>query len=141
MKLTKQQQNGILFVLYVYRAGQCKVKDAAEQLNLPYPFLEQIARKLRLAGIVTSVRGPGGGFKLAKDPSIHEVIKALGKLEVTNPYRAAKCSEKRALGYFMTGLAEATSGLLARKISFIDSSHAVSEATVLDTLSTEELVN
>lgn len=40
--------------------------NLAETQEIPLPYLEQIFAKLRKAGLVESVRGPGGGYKLAK---------------------------------------------------------------------------
>jgi Rrf2 family iron-sulfur cluster assembly transcriptional regulator len=41
------------------------ISTLAEDENISSVFLEQIFFKLRKAGIVSSVRGPGGGFRLA----------------------------------------------------------------------------
>ncbi len=52
----------------------------ADRQSIPLPFLEQIFSKLRRAGLVLSVRGPQGGYKLAKDPasiSLHDIITIL----------------------------------------------------------------
>ena len=38
----------------------------AERQEIPLQYLEQIFAKLKRANIVTSSRGPGGGYKLAK---------------------------------------------------------------------------
>ena len=49
----------------------------AERQEMPLAYLEQIFAKLKRAGIVTSVRGPGGGYRLAKPAgrtSIAEII-------------------------------------------------------------------
>jgi len=46
--------------------GPVKVADLAVPLNTTVPYLEQIMRKLRLYGLVKSVRGPGGGYVLAE---------------------------------------------------------------------------
>lgn len=45
-------------------------------------FLEQIFFRLRKAGIVASVRGPGGGFYFAKTPdkiTLKDILKASGE--------------------------------------------------------------
>ncbi|TQS72992.1 Rrf2 family transcriptional regulator [Rhodobacteraceae bacterium] len=50
----------------------------AEDISLPY--LEQIFVRLRRAGLVTSVRGPGGGYKLARPPAeirVSEIFEAV----------------------------------------------------------------
>ncbi len=47
---------------------------------IPASFLEVILRQLRLAGLVTSVRGVDGGYRLARDPAeicVADVIRAL----------------------------------------------------------------
>jgi Rrf2 family iron-sulfur cluster assembly transcriptional regulator len=42
------------------------IQNLSEQENISSVFLEQIFFKLRKAGIVSSVRGPGGGFSFAQ---------------------------------------------------------------------------
>ena len=44
------------------------VRDIAERTALPQPYLEQILLALKGAGIVTSKRGVGGGYVLARGP-------------------------------------------------------------------------
>lgn len=41
----------------------------AESQSLPLSYLEQLFMKLRRAGLVTAVRGPGGGYRLARLPA------------------------------------------------------------------------
>jgi|APSaa5957512535_1039671.scaffolds.fasta_scaffold214861_2 Rrf2 family transcriptional regulator, iron-sulfur cluster assembly transcription factor len=41
-----------------------KLSEIAQAQNLPLPYLEKIFIKLRTHNIVTSIKGPGGGFKL-----------------------------------------------------------------------------
>ena len=55
--------------------------SARQDISLPY--LEQLFVKLRRAGLVESVRGPGGGYKLAKPPSEIRVIDILGAVDET----------------------------------------------------------
>ncbi len=40
----------------------------ADKQEIPLAYLEQIFAKLKRAGLVESLRGPGGGYKLAKAP-------------------------------------------------------------------------
>ncbi len=63
---------------------------ASQQLSLSY--LEQLFAKLRRSGLVASARGPGGGYRLARDSdriSIAAIIAA-----VDEPIRATRCDEK-----------------------------------------------
>ena len=51
----------------------------ADRQEIPLAYLEQIFAKLKKAGMVSSVRGPGGGYKLAKPASevrIAEIVLA-----------------------------------------------------------------
>lgn len=45
------------------------LKDVSERQNISVKYLEQIVSVLGKAGMLKSVRGPQGGYKLAKDPS------------------------------------------------------------------------
>lgn len=52
----------------------------AERQNLSVAYLEQIFCKLRRAGLVTSARGPGGGYRLGDLPeniSVGQIIEAV----------------------------------------------------------------
>ena len=55
-------------------------KDMAENLKLPLPFLAKILQNLARAEILESVRGPKGGFRLARPAhkvSVGEVLIAM----------------------------------------------------------------
>ncbi|MDJ1407267.1 MAG: aminotransferase class V-fold PLP-dependent enzyme [Candidatus Midichloria sp.] len=57
-----------------------KLADIALSQEIELLFLEQIFAKLKRAGLVKAVRGPGGGYRLAKKPntiSISEIIRAV----------------------------------------------------------------
>lgn len=45
------------------------LKDISKRQNISVKYLEQIVSVLGKAGMLKSVRGPQGGYKLAKDPS------------------------------------------------------------------------
>jgi Rrf2 family transcriptional regulator, iron-sulfur cluster assembly transcription factor len=54
--------------------------EIAKRQDLSLPYLEQLFVKLRRAGMVEAVRGPGGGYRLAKSPDairISEVMEAV----------------------------------------------------------------
>jgi len=46
--------------------GAAQIKDICERQAIPPRFLEQVFQDLRKAGIVTSKRGPRGGYQLAR---------------------------------------------------------------------------
>lgn len=79
MNLTKEAEYAILFCMYLSRAGRATVGAAAENLHLSKSFLEQVSRKLRLSSMITSVRGPGGGYELiSKEVTVYDLLNALG---------------------------------------------------------------
>ncbi len=52
----------------------------AKRQDISLPYLEQLFVKLRRAGLVEAVRGPGGGYKLARSPDairISDVMEAV----------------------------------------------------------------
>ena len=54
--------------------------EVAKRQDISLPYLEQLFVKLRRAGLVEAVRGPGGGYKLAKSPDqirISDVMQAV----------------------------------------------------------------
>lgn len=54
--------------------------DIAERQDISLAYLEQLFVKLRKAGVVESVRGPGGGYRLARGADgtrISEVMSAV----------------------------------------------------------------
>lgn len=67
--------------------------DIATRQTISLSYLEQLFARLRKAGMVTGVRGPGGGYKLSRDPkdiSIAEIITA-----VDEPIDSTKCGSKK----------------------------------------------
>ena len=102
MKLTTKSRYAInaLAELLVYaRNTPVRLKDISEKQNIELNYLEQIFRKLRLAGIVKSIRGRNGGYVYASDPSkisIKQVMDAVEEdLDATNCAGASSCFEGR----------------------------------------------
>lgn len=64
--------------------------DIAERQEISLSYLEQLFAKLRRGGLVRSVRGPGGGYLLARksgETRISDII-----LAVDEPIRATRCA-------------------------------------------------
>jgi Rrf2 family iron-sulfur cluster assembly transcriptional regulator len=51
------------------RHGYIQTKEIADAHGMPYYFLAKLVQDLTRAGLVTSTKGPGGGIRLARDPS------------------------------------------------------------------------
>lgn len=60
--------------------GPVSLADISERQGISISYLEQLFAKLRRKQLVTSVRGPGGGYRLSRDGStifVAEVIDAV----------------------------------------------------------------
>ena len=49
-------------------SGVVRIRDIAQQQNIPRRFLEQILNDLKSAGFVLSKRGVAGGYRLQRNP-------------------------------------------------------------------------
>lgn len=49
--------------------GLVNLGEIAKRQNISLAYLEQLFVKLRRAGLVVSVRGPSGGYRLARQPA------------------------------------------------------------------------
>ena len=72
-----------------------KLSTVARGQNISVRFLEQIFNKLKASGLVRSVRGPGGGYMLAKPASeitVDDIIDAVDEnIEMTRCKQHANC--------------------------------------------------
>ena len=63
----------------------------SQRQNISLSYLEQIFSKLKKAGIVKSIKGPGGGYFLGKNReeiTVAQVIKAIGE-----PIKMTRCTK------------------------------------------------
>ncbi len=71
--------------------------DIARNQDISLSYLEQLFAKLRREGLVHGVRGPGGGYTLARDPddiSIAQIVTAVDeKVDVTRCGGHENCQE------------------------------------------------
>jgi len=83
MRLSTRGRYGLRAIMDIalYGAeGPVSLKEISARQEVSVDYLEQILRRLRTAGLVRSVRGPHGGFALAKPAgNIHvwEILTAL----------------------------------------------------------------
>ena len=59
------------------------LNEISERQDISLAYLEQLFVKLRRAGLVLSVRGPGGGYRLAESPSEIRVADILAAVDET----------------------------------------------------------
>jgi Rrf2 family transcriptional regulator, iron-sulfur cluster assembly transcription factor len=64
--------------------------EVAERQEISLSYLEQLFGRLRRGGLVSSVRGPGGGYRLARDPGQMRIADII--LAVDEPIKATRCT-------------------------------------------------
>lgn len=77
------------------RAGGAEARavslaEIAARQEISLSYLEQLFARLRKSGLVSSVRGPGGGYRLAR--AADETMVAEIVLAVDEPIRATRCA-------------------------------------------------
>lgn len=63
--------------------GPVSIKDISARESISLTYLEQLFVKLRRGEIVTSVRGPGGGYRLARPATDIRVDQIIDSVEET----------------------------------------------------------
>jgi Rrf2 family iron-sulfur cluster assembly transcriptional regulator len=92
MRLTTKGRYAVTAILDLALNSQVKpvtLTEIAARQTISLSYLEQLFARLRKAGIVQGVRGPGGGYQLSKSPqeiSVAYVIEA-----VNEPIDSTKC--------------------------------------------------
>lgn len=85
MKLTTKGRYAVTAMLDLalhYDQGAVTLSDIAKRQGISLSYLEQLFAKLRRNGLVESVRGPGGGYNLAKNPAginVAEIVVAINE--------------------------------------------------------------
>ena len=83
MKLTSKGRYAVTAMLDVAMHstnGPVPLADISERQGISLSYLEQLFAKLRKNGLVSSVRGPGGGYRLGTDAceiSVGMVVRAV----------------------------------------------------------------
>jgi Rrf2 family iron-sulfur cluster assembly transcriptional regulator len=83
MRLTTKGRYAVTAMLDLslnYGLGSITLADISDRQGISLSYLEQLFAKLRKQGLVSSSRGPGGGYKLSRDAddiTVLEVISAV----------------------------------------------------------------
>jgi len=78
------------------KVGPVTLADISQCQGISLSYLEQLFSKLRKHGLVKGVRGPGGGYRLAKDASeisVADIIDSVdAKIDLTNCQGKGDCN-------------------------------------------------
>jgi len=78
--MTRFGTRAVFDIAYNSSGLPVQVKDIANRQEIPLRFLEQIFNRLKKADFINSVRGPGGGYELIKDPkeiTVGDIVRAV----------------------------------------------------------------
>jgi len=91
MRITTKGRYGLRAVINLAGARHNRpisIGSIASEEKVSSEFLEQIFFKLKKAGLIRSIRGPGGGFLLNKKPgeiSVQNILEAVGETRGLTP--------------------------------------------------------
>lgn len=78
-------------------AGPTSLSDISRRQEISLSYLEQLFSKLRRNELVTSVRGPGGGYKLAREPEyifVADIVDAVNEsIDATHCHGKGDCQD------------------------------------------------
>ena len=100
MRLTTKGRYAVTAMLDVAlhsAAGPVTLADIAVRQAISQSYLEQLFGRLKRGGLVVSLRGPGGGYALAKPPSeisVSDIIGSVGEgIDATRCGGTGDCQE------------------------------------------------
>lgn len=85
---TKLALEAVLDVAYNARPDPIQSKDITQRQGIPQRYLEQVMQHLVRAGILKGVRGPRGGYRLARERrriSVGDVVRVVDAMEMEEP--------------------------------------------------------
>ena len=120
MRINRKLQYGLLFAIYLSRSGRSTIDIVSQNIDVPKAFLEQIAREMRMGGILKSIRGPHGGYELVGEPTVGGVFEALGEMTLLSQqelsiYRTGEL-EHRALSSMVSDMSFSLHNIMRRSI-------------------------
>jgi len=102
VRLTTKGRYAVTAMLDLAFHSQIKpvtLTDIATRQTISLSYLEQLFSRLRRAGLVVGVRGPGGGYKLSKETpeiSISDIILAVDEqVDLTNCESKGNCQNNQ----------------------------------------------
>ncbi len=94
MKLSTRSRYGLRAILELaveYGSKPVQIKTIADRQNISSKYLEQLMAILKSSGLIRSVRGPRGGYLLAKPPQEIKLSHVFSALE--GPLITVECIE------------------------------------------------
>lgn len=84
------------------QAGPVPLNSISARLQISLSYLEQLFSKLRQAGLVESMRGPGGGYTLGRPAQAISVADIISAVEDSRTLHADESAEAGEAGWQLT---------------------------------------
>jgi Rrf2 family protein len=97
LRLSTKGQYGVRAMFEIakgYPVNPITIKEISHAQDVSVSYLEQILNRLRKAGLISSVKGPGGGYVLTRQPSDISIGQILRELE--GPVAITACQDPAA---------------------------------------------
>jgi Rrf2 family iron-sulfur cluster assembly transcriptional regulator len=95
MRLTSKGRYAVMamadLALHGGEARAVPLQEVARRQEISLSYLEQLFARMRRAGLVAGVRGPGGGYRLARPATSLTVAEII--VAVNEPIKATRCDE------------------------------------------------
>jgi Rrf2 family protein len=102
LRLTRKSDRAVLLLAHLAGRGEgvASARELAKELRLGVPTVAQILKRLASGGLLESVRGAGGGYRLSRPPasiSLAEIVRLFeGPLALTDcaPASPGECTQE-----------------------------------------------
>ncbi len=91
LKLTKKADYGLIALRHITVSPRAaaSAKEIADGYHIPLPLLAKVLQKLTKAGLLRSVSGTNGGYKLSRDPRLINALEVIHAID--GPTILASC--------------------------------------------------
>ena len=131
LKLTKRADYGLIAIRHLAvntPSGSASAKEIADAYGMPSPLLAKVLQKLAKKGLLRSLPGTNGGYRLGRDPrhiSALEVIRAIdGPVFLTSCvtahgecYQSGRCTVREPLRRVHEGILDLLSRITISDMS------------------------
>lgn len=92
LRISKLADYGTVVMVYLAKRGQtvCNARDIALHTHLTVPTVSKLLKRLTAAGLLASVRGVSGGYRLQRSAAEISVAQIISALE--EPLGLTECS-------------------------------------------------
>ena len=133
MKLSARTEYACLAVMYLAEnwstAAPVQIRRIAEEHGIPARFLVQILLQLKGVGLVTSIRGAGGGYRLNKAPTeitLRDVIETMEG----DGWPSTSCDKSSPLGETLLSFRQELCRIQRERLESISLAELVEQAAV-----------